>query len=111
MKTQTIPNKEEAKQVASSTLEQIFVTAPELKISVKHISYDEDATIQIRFKTPKGANHVSVIYDYGADLYNVEIHECRILTKDPYMINRKINTHTGIYNDKLVSIIKKELGI
>ncbi len=110
MKTQTIPNKEEAQQVASTTYEQIFSVVPELKLSVKHTSFDEDGTLQIRFKTPRGANHVSVMYDYGADLYNVEIHECRILTKEPYMINKKINTHTGIYADTLAQIIKKELG-
>ena len=109
MKTQTV-SKEEAKEIASETYKQIFSTMPELGVVVKHTSFDNDGTLQIRFKTPIGANHVSVIYDYGADLYNVEIHECRILTRDPYMINKKISTHTGIYNDKLAEIIKKELG-
>ena len=109
MKTQTVLE-EEAKEVASNTYEQIFSIAPELKLSVKHTSFDNDGTLQIRFKTPKGANHVSVMYDYGADLYNVTIHECRVMTIEPYMINKKISTHTGIYNDNLISIIKKELG-
>lgn len=111
MEIQTIPNKQEAKQVASTTYEQIFSVVPELKLSVKHTSFDEDGTLQIRFKTPKGANHVSVIYNYGADLYNVEIHECRILTRDPYMINEKLSTHEGVYADSLAKIIKKELDI
>ena len=108
--TQTIPNKEDAKEVASTIYRQIFSICPELKVSLKHAAFDEDGTIQLRFKTPKGANHISVIYDYGADLYNVEIHECRVMTVEPYMINNKINTHTGIYADTLVDIIKKELG-
>jgi hypothetical protein len=101
--------KEEAEQIALTTRNQIFSMASELKVFVKHIAFDKDGTLQVRFNNRKGANHVSVIYDYNNGLYNMEIHECRILNKDPFIINEKKNEISGVFFDQLADIIKHEI--
>lgn len=83
-------------QIAKTALEQIFQGEPNLKLLVKHTSFDEDGTLQLRFQNRKGANHATVKYNHGTDLYDVEFWECRILKKDPYIIRKKHDDVSGL---------------
>lgn len=54
-------------------------------------------------------NTIVIRYDEGLDLYNVEFHNCRILEKYPYIINKKIDEVTGIYWDGLAELIARKV--
>ena len=107
--TETI-SKEEAIGIAGNALKAIFATQPMLKLYVKSKSFDADGTLNIRFTNKKGMNH-AVIKLNALDLYDVTFHECRVLSKDPYIINNKGKTVSGLYWDMLGDTILKETGV
>jgi len=56
-------------------------------------------------------NRVVVRYDYGQDLYNIEFWDCRILTREPYIVQDKIEEVKGIFCDQLTDLIWRKCVI
>ncbi len=107
MKTEAI-SKECAEKQALEILSQIYSTGPGLKMYVKHISFDNDGTLQMRFTNKKGINHVSIKLN-GLDYYDMQFHECRVLKKDPYVINEEGESIKNISWDNLADAIKRQI--
>jgi len=109
MNTETI-SKTAAVQIAGTILKQIFSQDSRLKFVIKQKSFDSDGTLQLRFTNPKGANHVSISLN-EMDTYDMQFHECRILKKDPYIINEIKELVSGIYWDSLADVIKSNVEV
>lgn len=61
----------------------------------------EDELMLKARKNAKGYESVSVVYDYGQDLYNIVFRKCSVPLK----------TIEGVFFDQMAEIIARELGI
>lgn len=85
---------------------EMFPLLPAL--SAKNMQYsNSESFLKFKFADPdnKGLNTVIVKYNKETDLYDVEFWNCKILKKDPYIINDHIKTIDGIYAENLTQIV------
>lgn len=96
-------------EIAGETLQAVFYQIPMLKLQIKSKSFDSDGTLNLRFDNKKGTNHVSIKLNEGNDTYELSFHECRVLSREPFIINEKKNEIKGIYWDQFPEILKENL--
>jgi hypothetical protein len=78
-------------------------------IKVNHVLASQDS-LTLKFPTRRGVNTAVIIYDKMLDLYNLEFWNCRVLEREPFIINSKENVLKGIYWDHLSEIISREVA-
>lgn len=111
--TELIPD--EGYTIAKTTLAQL--SASKLHglpfigmVGAKEFKYGIDGSLVFKVAGKK-INRVVVNYNRGSDLYDIEFWDCRILDKDPYVINNKISSKEAVYNDEIAETIAREIGL
>lgn len=74
----------------------------------KRIAGESSLTLKIANSGQK-CNTVIINYDAGADLYNIEFWNCRVLTRNPYIIQDKLEAIEGIYFDAMAELIYNKI--
>lgn len=74
----------------------------------KRIAGESSLTLKIANSGQK-CNTIIINYDEGADLYNIEFWNCRVLSRDPYIIQDKLDTSERVYFDDMAELIYNKI--
>lgn len=96
---------QENKLIAQTIISQIGKYTLAL-IGADTYLYDKD---YLQFKTKTRKINTVIIKLNGLDLYDIELYYCKVTTKEPYIINNKINEINNVYADQLADILQGEL--
>ena len=99
-------NSAEAEIVSRTIYEQLKATCPTIfaMLGIRTIVQGRDS-LTLKLGGVQKVNTVVIRYDEGWDLYDIEFWNCRILTREPFVIQDKVDEKKGIYWDQMAQVI------
>jgi|SRR5579864_6077205 len=103
-----IPTEEE--NISKTIYEQLKATSPTIfaMLGVRRLVQGK-GSLTLKLGGVQKINTVVIQYDEGWDLYNIEFWNCRVVTREPFVINDKVKEKTGIYCDEMAQVIISEV--
>ena len=104
-------NSAETENVSRTIYEQLKATYPTIfaMLGVRTVVQGRDS-LTLKLGGVQKINTVVIRYDEGWDLYDIEFWNCRVMTREPFVINDKIEEKKGIYWDQMAQVIISEVS-
>lgn len=96
----------EGEIVSRTIYEQLKATRPTIFVTlgVRTIVQGRDS-LTLKLGGVQKVNTVVIQYDEGWDLYDIEFWNCRVLKREPFVIQDKVDEKKGIYWDQMAQVI------
>ena len=106
MNMKEFEQKMEDKEVAETILKQIgkYNLA---RLGAENFTFGHNE-VKFTVKTSYDFNKVIIKYDYGNDLYDVELWYSKLLLKEPYIHNKLIDEYKGVFCEELSGLLLRE---
>lgn len=100
----------EGENISKTIYEQLKATCPTIfaMLGVRRLVQGKDS-LTLKLGGVQKINTVVIKYDEGWDLYNIEFWNCRVVTREPFVINDKIKETKGIYCGEMAQVIISEV--
>ncbi|MDE1765538.1 MAG: hypothetical protein KGI27_04580 [Thaumarchaeota archaeon] len=104
-------NLTEVEIVSRTIYEQLKGTCPTIfaMLGVRTVVQGRDS-LTLKLGGVQEINAVVIRYDEGWDLYDIGFWNCRVLTREPFVINDKLEEKKGIYWDQMAQVIISEVS-
>ncbi len=99
-------NPTEGENVSKTIYEQLKATCPTIfaMLGVRTVVQGRDC-LTLKLGGVQKINTVVIQYDEGWDLYDIQFWNCRIVTREPFVIQDKVEEKKGIYWDQMAQVI------
>lgn len=100
----------EGHNISKTMYQQLKATSPTIfaMLGVRTMVQGENS-LTLKLGGVQKINTVVIQYDEGWDLYNIEFWNCRVVTREPFVINEKVKEKKGIYCDEMAQVIISEV--
>ena len=101
----------EGENISKTIYEQLKATCPTIfaMLGVRTVVQRRDS-LTLKLGGVQKINTVVIQYDEGWDLYDIGFWNCRVLTREPFVINDKVEEKKGIYWDQMAQVIISEMS-
>lgn len=92
--------------VSKTIYEQLKATCPAIfsLLGVRTIVQGRDS-LTLKLGGIQKVNTVVIRYDQGWDLYDIQFWNCRVLAREPFVIQDKVDEKKGVYWDQMAEVI------
>ncbi len=99
-------NPTEGENVSKTIYKQLKATCPTIfaMLGVRRLVQGRDC-LTLKLGGVQKVNTVVIQYDEGWDLYDIQFWNCRIVTREPFVIQDKVEEKKGIYWDQMAQVI------
>ncbi|MGI0060913.1 MAG: hypothetical protein ACREBA_00500 [Nitrosotalea sp.] len=96
----------EGENISKTMYQQLKATCPTIfaMLGVRKIVQGRDS-LTLKLGGVQKINTVVIRYDEGWDLYDIEFWNCRVMAREPFVIQDKVEEKKGIYWDQMAQVI------